>query len=66
MPKKIPTRFDVDDPRSVIRKAQKSEKPSQKDSGGIKKETTEYKKMLKTNAGRKNKGYDTHDKKGKK
>ena len=62
MPKKIPTRYDVDDERSVIGKAQRAEKPSQKASGGVKKEATEYKKMLKTNAGKKNKGYDTHGK----
>ena len=47
MPKKIPTNFNVDAPKSAIRRAQKSEKMSEKGSGGIKHETKEYKKELK-------------------
>lgn len=61
MPKKIPTKFEQDDPKSAIRKAQKKEKPSQRASGGIAHEAKEYKKELNAKAGRK--GYA---KKGKK
>lgn len=47
MAKKIPTRFEQDDPKSPIRKAQKREKASEKGSGGIKHEAKEYIKELK-------------------
>lgn len=81
MPKKIPSKYEQDDPKSNIRKAQKKEsrkqKPiggvvevskdnlKQKGSGGIVTEAKDYKKMLKTGAGKKNKGYDKFSKKSK-
>lgn len=52
MPKKIPTNFDVDDPRSYIRKVQRREMPHEKGSGGIKNETKEYKKELRAKKGK--------------
>ena len=60
MPKKIPSKFEQDDPKSAIRKAQRKEKPSQRASGGIAHETKEYKKELKAKKGGKH-----HAKKGK-
>lgn len=56
--KKIPRSYEQDDPKSMIRKAQKKESAKEKGSGGIKHEAKEYIKELK--------GKSYHAKKGRK